>query len=153
MNLWGMITLIGLLALTGLIITCKAPQRTAALRAEAVWSRPAVMIEDALGGVGVVYLTLVNDGQTPDRLIALESDIARSVEIHETKPVEGRAVMRKVEGGLQVPAKGSVAFQPGGAHIMLIGLKSGLNPGDRFNLTLKFEKGGTLVVESRVRAP
>ncbi len=144
-------SLLGILALIGLIIACKAPQRTATLRAEAVWSRPAVVIEDALGGVGVVYLTLVNDSQTPDRLIALESDIARSVEIHEIKPVDGRAVMRKVEGGLEVPARGSVVFQPGGAHIMLIGLKSNLEPGDRFNLSLKFEKAGTLVVESLVR--
>ncbi len=90
------------------------------------------MIDDALGGVGVVYLTLVNDGQTADHMIALETDIARSVEIHEIKPVEGRAVMRKVEGGLELPAKDSVTFQPGGAHIVLIGLKSDLERGDRF---------------------
>ncbi|MFQ5595183.1 MAG: copper chaperone PCu(A)C [Anaerolineae bacterium] len=118
------------------------------LRARDVWSRPA-----PAGGTGVVYLTLENQGRQPDRLTGARSDIAEAVELHRTK-MEGDVMqMQPIAGGVEVPARSRVVFEPGGAHIMLIGLKRDLKAGDRFTVVLEFEKSGTLTVESEVRQP
>jgi copper(I)-binding protein len=37
-----------------------------------------------------------------------------------------------------------VELKPGGLHLMLVGLKQPLKEGDRYVLTLKFEKTGTV---------
>jgi copper(I)-binding protein len=51
--------------------------------------------------------------------------------------------MREVEGGLAVPADQGVELKAGGLlHVMLIDLKKPLKAGDRFPITLTFEKAG-----------
>jgi copper(I)-binding protein len=62
-------------------------------------------------------------------------------------------MMRPVEGGIEIPAQGSVKLEPSGRHIMLIGLKSSLAIGDSIELRLDFEKSGTKTVFSIVRLP
>jgi copper(I)-binding protein len=51
---------------------------------------------------------------------------------------------------VDVPAGGTVALAPHGAHIMLVGLKAPLKAGQTFPLTLTFEKSGTVTVEVTV---
>ena len=116
------------------------------LSAGDVWSRSAMA-----GGTGVVYLTLMNQGRQPDRLMGAKSDIAQAVELHRTTTEGGVMKMQPIAGGVEVPARSRVIFEPGGAHIMLIGLKRDLKAGDRFRVALEFEKTGTLMVESEVR--
>jgi copper(I)-binding protein len=98
-------------------------------------------------------MTLVNQGGEADRLVAAQTEVAQVVELHESK-LEGDVMkMQPVEGGIPVPAKGEVELKPGGLHVMLIGLKQSLNEGDRFLVTLEFEKSGPLQVEAEVRMP
>ncbi len=56
--------------------------------------------------------------------------------------------MRPVEA-IPVAAGGTVTLAPGGLHMMLIGLRQALKPGDSFPLTLRFEKAGP--VETTVK--
>jgi copper(I)-binding protein len=64
--------------------------------------------------------------------------------------MEGEVMkMRRVQA-VEVPAKGSAALQPGGFHIMLVGLKHPLQEGERFPLTLTFETAGEITVEFAV---
>jgi len=44
-----------------------------------------------------------------------------------------------------------VELKPGSYHIMLIGLKQDLKPGDRIEITLRFEKAGEIKVNAPVR--
>ncbi len=54
--------------------------------------------------------------------------------------------MREVDG-IEIKPATRVAMQPGeGYHIMLIGLKKPLKAGDKFPLTLTFEKSGKVEV-------
>ena len=53
---------------------------------------------------------------------------------------------------LEVPAQGSVAFEPGGLHLMLIDLKEPLVAGKGFPLTLVFEEAGEIQVTVRITA-
>ena len=45
-----------------------------------------------------------------------------------------------------------VELKPGGLHLMFVGLKAPLKAGDKFPLTLTFEKAGTVEVVVNVEA-
>jgi hypothetical protein len=47
-------------------------------------------------------------------------------------------VMREVDGGIQLTADETVAFEPGGYHVMLLDLAAPLEVGDEFDVTLEF---------------
>lgn len=140
-----------LLLFTGLLAACGSPKSSGPkIQVENVWSRPAVAIKDEMGGMGVVYLTLINQGDAPDRLVSVQSEVAEAVEIHSAKRQGDRMMMKPVEGGVEIPAKGRVEFKTGGYHLMLVRLKHDLRVGDRFKVLLKFEKSKALTVESEV---
>src|SRR3546814_9738821 len=85
----------------------------------------------------------------PIWLVATEGEVAERVELH-THTMDGNVMqMRRVEF-VEIPAQGEAALQPGGIHIMLIGLKQPLREGERFPLTLTFEKAGAVTVEVAV---
>lgn len=145
------------------LAACASPAMPAPrIRAEGAWSRPVASISDGThpsempmdgsGAVGVVYLTLINEGPAADRLIGAQTDVAATVELHQTTLNNGIAHMQPVSG-IDVPAGGRVAIQPGGYHLMLIGLKRALKIGDRFEIALQFQKSGQLIVEVEVRQP
>jgi copper(I)-binding protein len=63
----------------------------------------------------------------------------------------GVAKMRPVDGIL-VPANGATELKPGGYHVMLMGLKEPLMEYGTFQLTLTFEKAGSVDVEVQVES-
>ncbi|MYB39977.1 copper chaperone PCu(A)C [Candidatus Saccharibacteria bacterium] len=97
---------------------------------------------------GAAWLTIRNAGGE-DRLVGAESPAAERVELHTHIHEGGVTMMRKVEA-IDLPAGGETVLESGGDHLMLFGLKGGLKAGDRFPLTLLFEKAGALTVEVRV---
>lgn len=97
------------------------------------------------------YMTLRNAGGVPDRLNGARSDIARVTGLHRTTIDErGLARMGEVDG-LDLPAGGTVQLEPGGFHIMLIGVGS-LVEGDTVELTLLLEESEPLDIVAEVRA-
>jgi len=101
---------------------------------------------------GAVYMTLDNKSGTADRLTGASSDVADKLQIHEMKVENGVMQMREIAGGLPIPASGSVTLKPGSYHVMLIGLKKPLTAGEKFPLTLTFEKAGNISVTVPVQA-
>jgi copper(I)-binding protein len=60
--------------------------------------------------------------------------------------------MREVDG-IELKAGSKISMKPGGGyHIMLVGLKHPLIAGDKFMLTLYFEKAGKIEVVVHVEA-
>jgi copper(I)-binding protein len=102
------------------------------------------------GGTGAVYVTLTNAGAQADSLVSASSDAAQTVELHEAKNEGGVMKMRPVQA-IPVPANGKTELKPGGYHIMLMGLKHDLKPGEKVAVTLKFERGGEMRVEALVK--
>ncbi len=98
------------------------------------------------------YLALRNSSDSDRRLVAAESPVARAVELHTHLHEDGMMRMRQVEH-IDIPAQGEVKLQPGGLHIMLLGLERALAPGERIPLTLRFADGEQLSVEAEVRHP
>ncbi|MBT6136007.1 MAG: copper chaperone PCu(A)C, partial [Rhodospirillaceae bacterium] len=52
---------------------------------------------------------------------------------------------------LEIPAGGTVVLKPGSDHVMLMGLKAPLKKGTRFELSLTFDKSGTVVIPVQVQ--
>jgi len=109
------------------------------------------MGQGAMGATSAIYMTVVNKGRESDRLVSASSDVAKHVELHQSIREGDVMRMQPVEGGIEVPAKGKVELKPGGYHIMLIDLTRELKPGDRFTVTLTFEKSGTRTLEVEVK--
>jgi len=97
-------------------------------------------------------MILRNGGETADRLVKAESDVAEAVELHKTI-MEGSMMQMAPVEHIEVPAKGQAELKPGGLHVMLIGLKHELKPGEKIKLKLQFEKAGMQEVEAEVRKP
>ncbi|MFN4292692.1 MAG: copper chaperone PCu(A)C [Thermoflexales bacterium] len=99
------------------------------------------------------YMMIENKGGAPDKLLKASGDVADMIQVHQTKEKDGMMMMEEVAGGLEIPANGSVELRPAGYHIMLMGVKRELKPGDTFQLTLTFQSGKTISVDVTVREP
>jgi len=109
------------------------------------WARPSTV------NTGAAYFTLTNKGQSSDALTSVSGDVAGKVELH-TMTMDGNIMrMRRVES-LILPAGKSISVEPGGLHIMLIGLKKPLVEGETFPLHLTFAKAGGVDITVHVQA-
>ncbi len=100
---------------------------------------------------GAAFMELKNSGSADDALIAAESDVAKAVELHESKMTDDGMMQMKPVEKIVIPAGESAVLQPGGLHVMLIGLQRELKKGDSFTLTLRFEKSPPQTVNVTVR--
>lgn len=95
---------------------------------------------------GAVFLTLINNGTETDKLVGASTDVASTVEIHESSvSPTGTMEMRKVDG-VEIGAGQQATLSPEGYHIMLMGLTAPLTQGQMFTVTLDFDKSADVVV-------
>ena len=100
---------------------------------------------------GAAYFRIHNHGANADRLTAVQTPIADRAELHTHTASDGVMKMRRLDA-VDVPADGAAAFEPGGLHVMLLGLKRPLKAGESFPLKLHFERAGPLEIVVTVRA-
>ena len=96
---------------------------------------------------GAAYMTITNNGKTPDRVSCVSSDASAQCQIHTMTMEDGVMKMRPEEGGLEIKPGETVMLKPSGFHVMLVNLKHPLQQGKTVNATLKFENAGTINVE------
>ncbi|WP_316366494.1 copper chaperone PCu(A)C [Candidatus Thiodiazotropha sp. CDECU1] len=96
------------------------------------------------------FMVLHNKGDKGSALMSASTPAADVVELHTHTMEEGMMRMRKVEK-IDLPAGEVVKLQPGGLHVMLIGLKQKLVPDEKLSLTLTFADGSSLQVDAPVR--
>jgi uncharacterized protein YcnI/copper(I)-binding protein len=102
--------------------------------------------------VGAGYLTIRNQGTAADTLVSVETTVAGKSEIHDmTVSDEGVMRMRRLDGGLDIPAGGSVELKPGGMHLMFLDLKQPLVANARVKVKLVFKSGAAAEIELPVR--
>jgi copper(I)-binding protein len=133
-----------LLVLLALLLAACGP--AAGLTVSEPWSHPGLA-----GGNGGVFFVIENPGDA-DTLLSAASDAAGAVELHRTV-MDGDVMHMQPQPSIAVPAGGDLAFEPGGLHVMLIGLQSDLVAGESFELELNFEKAGRIVLQVEVRQP
>ena len=94
----------------------------------AAWARATAPGQDS----AAVYLRITSQQQAS--IVAVNSPVADSAEIHSMTHDNGMMKMRELET-LPLPARQEVVLSSGGNHIMLIGLKKPLKAGDSVPLT------------------
>jgi copper(I)-binding protein len=102
--------------------------------------------------VAGAYMRITNKGTVADRLIGGSAVVAGRFEIHEMKMEQGVMKMRPLSAGLEIKPGETVELKPGSYHVMMMGLKSPLEKGQRVKGTLQFEKAGKIDVEYMVEA-
>lgn len=96
------------------------------------------------------YMTLMTRGDATDKLVDARTPVAETAELHNHIMDDGIARMRAVEAIEIVPGETAV-LEPGGFHIMLMGLKEELKEGDAIPLTLTFEKAGDVTLDVPIK--
>lgn len=99
-----------------------------------------------------VFGTLRNESDSDLRLVGASAAVSDKAELHETVlGPSGAASMQKREGGFAIPAGETLVLEPGGNHIMLMGLRDPVTTGQQVTITLEFEDGNTteMVVPGR----
>ncbi|MEV6868247.1 copper chaperone PCu(A)C [Streptosporangium subroseum] len=95
-------------------------------------------------GMTTAFGTLVNPTGADVTVVSATSPLSPKIELHEVVDSGGKMVMRPKEGGFIVPARGTLRLQPGGDHLMLMGVSEAVKPGARIPFTLKLKDGKIL---------
>lgn len=93
------------------------------------------------------YLSITNKGDGSDFLVAVESELP-SASIHRSEVVDGIATMSPVDR--VIPAGQTVTLEPGGLHVMFMGLEAPLAAEAGVSATLVFERAGPVEVTFHV---
>jgi len=109
------------------------------------WVRPTL----GAGRTTAAYVTITNTGTAANRLIAVDSPGAGSVEVHTAGMEDGIMRMRRLEG-LDIRAGERITMAPGGYHIMIIDLEQPVAMGATVPLTLTFEGAGSFTIDAKV---
>lgn len=127
-----------------LILTACGPKN---LQVTQPWARPG-----AIGDNSAIYLVIDNPTSEADTLLGAATDVANTTELHKSTMENGMMMMEPQEK-VSINARSKVVFEPGGLHVMLVGLKQDLHAGDTIRLTLNFEKAGAITLDVPVKEP
>lgn len=135
-----------LFVLVGVALSaCQA--RSAGIEAHDVWARAANK-----DGNGAIYMVLHNHSNRSDELVGATSDVAKVLELHKSEVNDQGVMMMIKQDAIPLPANGEVNLEPGGYHIMLMGITKDLKEGDTFQVVLKFRSHPDLPLQVTVRA-
>ena len=118
---------------------------TGGLEVTDAWARPSPSVSDA----GALYVTISNDGSEDDVLLSTQTDRCGTSQLHNTVMEDGVMSMVHVES-LVVPSGGALLMEPGGLHVMCMGLTQPLEVGETFDVTLTFAEAGDRNIEVSV---
>ena len=76
------------------------------------------------------YMAISNEGATAIRLIGIESAAAKKITLHNTEHGNDGVARMQPVAGIEIPAGETVVLEPGGLHVMLMGLTGPLKEGD-----------------------
>jgi len=138
---------LGALALAYLITTgaMAADYKAGMLTISDPWSRATP--KGAQTAIG--YMTIRNDGTSPERLVGGSIEVADHFQLHAMK-MEGDVAKMNELHDIEIKPGQRVEFKPGGSHVMFVGLKHQLAKGEHIKGTLVFEHAGTVSVEYSV---
>lgn len=103
-------------------------------------------------GMTAAFGVVENPSDQPLHVVAASSSIAKEVQLHETKPgADGTMKMSEVDGGFTIPAKGKLTLEPGGNHLMFMGVNTAVKPGEDVTVTLTFADESTFEFTAPVK--
>ena len=126
--------------LTTLLLSLCQPQDKG-FEVKDYWLRSAVK-----GGNTAMYMSIQNDSTVGDELVKVSSDIAEAVEMHKTIIDNNGAMQMSPVSSVLLEPDAEVIFEPGGLHVMFIGLKQDLKAGDKVEVTIHFKNREDMIL-------
>jgi copper(I)-binding protein len=96
------------------------------------------------------FMTVVNDTSKDLTIVKASSNIAKAVELHTHDMSNGVMRMYQVPK-VTIPKNGKTVFQPGGFHVMFIGLFNPLKTGKTVTFTLYLSNGETKTITAPIK--
>ena len=93
------------------------------------------------------FMKIINHGSTPDRLLSVTVEFAKTGQIHDMKMDGDVMKMQELTQGLEIPAGATVELKPKAMHVMFLDVNQELVPDMVLNGELTFEKAGKVKVE------
>ncbi|AUW58835.1 hypothetical protein C1T17_12775 [Sphingobium sp. SCG-1] len=137
-----LVSVLAVLSAPMLLAACADP---APLYVDQAWIRISPNKDTPSAGYFVVH-----GGETPVELRDVMTDRALRVEMHESVAKDGKMTMQPISA-VPVPAKGEVAFAPGGKHLMLFGVNAEAVQQGKVPLTFLFSNGDRIIVDAIVQ--
>jgi len=137
-----------ILALMGLALS--VPVLADSVKIENAWARATAPGQKVAAG----FLDLTADADMV--VVGGSSPVSKSLELHFMRMDNGVMEMRQMKE-IALPKGQTVKLEPGGLHIMFIGMKNQIKAGDKVPVTLIVKgadgKEQKLAVEAEVRRP
>jgi copper(I)-binding protein len=96
--------------------------------------------------MGAIYAEFRNTGGRDMGVDSIKTSVAKLAEIHESVEIDGMMRMREIVP-FTIPAGETVKLQPGGKHIMLMGLKNALREGQKARIEITLTDGKQIQVD------
>ncbi|MFD2757131.1 copper chaperone PCu(A)C [Gulosibacter faecalis] len=94
------------------------------------------------GDMTAVFATFENPNSHAVTVVSATVEGAEMTELHETiVQSDGSSVMQPIDGGFTIETGEQLVLEPGGNHIMPMGLESAIEPGDEVAVTLTLDDG------------
>jgi copper(I)-binding protein len=97
-----------------------------------------------------LYVLIENHSAQKRKIVSAASDAAAKVEFHKMT-MENKVMSMKPVDQVDIPAHGKTSFDPNGLHIMLFGLKTRPEVGDKVAITLTLDNGAKVVITATAR--
>jgi copper(I)-binding protein len=131
-----------------IVLALTTPAMADSVRIDAPWVRATAPGQKVAGG----FMTLTADADMT--LVGGSSPISKHIELHYMKMEDGVMEMREMKE-IRLPKDQAVTLEPGGLHVMFIGLKKPITEGQKVPLSLIVKtangKRKTIAVEAEAR--
>lgn len=123
----------------------QSPSSTSSVKASASLTVADPWVKAADSGMSAGFGTISNTSEQDITIVSASTPTSPMVELHETvMGSNGTMQMQAKEGGFVIPAKGDFVLEPGGNHIMLMGLSAPVQAGDDITFDLMLSDGSDL---------
>ena len=142
------LAIVGIAPLSALDSTPEPEPSASTIKISNSWAR----LQPPSSRMSAAYMEVQNAGESADALIGASCSCAKSVELHVMTEKDGMMNMRQVER-FEVAPGATIKLEPGGAHLMIMGLKEPLSVEKALDIELVFERAGKLAVTVPVKDP
>lgn len=97
------------------------------------------------------FMELENNDKVDHALVSAKTTINQTTELHTHTNDNGVMKMRQVSQ-IDLPAGKEVELEPGGLHIMMIGLNEDIQENQTIKIDLTFEDGSTKTITAKSRS-
>lgn len=139
----------GLLIAGGALAGCGSSSDSASDSAQDSDSAASVIVTDAWirasdGPMTGIFADITNSSGGDVTIMSATNAASSRTEIHEMAMVDGEMVMQEKAGGVVLPADSTTVLEPGGDHIMAMGMTAAVTPGDEVEVSLTLSTGETV---------